>query len=113
MNPADFDSTRRYPVVMMQYSGPGSQQVLDAWSSADWQQVLVPQGFIVACVDGRGTGARGTAFRSCTYGRLGVLEAQDRCCSVYGIAILCRPGAYRYLGMEFRRVYDPYVDVDE
>ena len=78
MKPADFDSTRRYPVVMMQYSGPGSQQVLDAWSSADWQQVLVPQGFIVACVDGRGTGARGTAFRSCTYGRLGVLEAQDQ-----------------------------------
>ena len=78
MKPADFDSTRRYPVVMMQFSGPGSHQVLDAWSSADWQQVLVPQGFIVACVDGRGTGARGTAFRSCTYGRLGGLEAQDQ-----------------------------------
>lgn len=78
MKPADFDTTRRYPVVMMQYSGPGSQQVLDAWSSADWQQVLVPQGFIVACVDGRGTGARGTEFRCCTYGQLGVLEAQDQ-----------------------------------
>lgn len=78
MKPADFDSTRRYPVVMTQYSGPGSQQVLDKWSSLDWEQALVPKGFIVACVDGRGTGARGRDFRQCTYRQLGVLEARDQ-----------------------------------
>ncbi|MCD7710649.1 MAG: S9 family peptidase, partial [Porphyromonadaceae bacterium] len=78
MKPVDFDSTHRYPVVMMQYSGPGSQQVVDAWGSVDWQQALVPHGIIVACVDGRGTGGRGVAFRSCTYRKLGIQEAQDQ-----------------------------------
>ncbi len=78
MKPKDFDATRRYPVVMTQYSGPGSQEVLDKWISIDWEQAFVPEGVIVACVDGRGTGARGRDFRQCTYLNLGVTEAKDQ-----------------------------------
>lgn len=63
IKPLDFDASRRYPVVMVQYSGPGSQLVLDKWD-VNWEQYLVSRGFIVACVDGRGTGARGNAFKT-------------------------------------------------
>lgn len=78
MKPKDFDATRCYPVIMTQYSGPGSQEVLDKWISIDWVQCFVPEGVIVACVDGRGTGARGRDFRQCTYKQLGVIETQDQ-----------------------------------
>lgn len=77
LKPADFDSTRRYPVLMTQYSGPGSQQVADKWGWS-WEAALVDQGVLVACVDGRGTGFRGEEFRKCTYGNLGGLEARDQ-----------------------------------
>ena len=62
---------------MVQYSGPGSQQVLDKWQTG-WEQVLVSQGFVVTCADGRGTGARGEAFKKCTYMKLGALESDDQ-----------------------------------
>ncbi len=77
MKPIDFDSTKTYPMVMVQYSGPGSQQVLDKWQTG-WEQVLVSQGFVVTCADGRGTGARGEAFKKCTYMKLGALESDDQ-----------------------------------
>lgn len=63
IRPNDFDSTRTYPLFMVQYSGPGSQRVADSWSMA-WEDVLVQQGYIVACVDGRGTGCRGSNSKS-------------------------------------------------
>ena len=62
---------------MVQYSGPNSQQVLDQWRM-DWDQVLAAEGFVVACVDPRGTGARGEAFRKCTYLKLGKYESDDQ-----------------------------------
>lgn len=68
---------KKYPVVMVQYSGPNSQQVLDKWGF-DWEYFLAEQGYIVACVDGRGTGARGAEFRKCTYQQMGVLETKDQ-----------------------------------
>lgn len=77
LKPADFDSTRRYPVLMTQYSGPGSQQVADKWGWS-WEAALLDEGVLVACVDGRGTGFRGEEFRKCTYGNLGALEVQDQ-----------------------------------
>ena len=77
IKPLDFDASRRYPVVMVQYSGPGSQLVLDKWD-VNWEQYLVSRAFIVACVDGRGTGARGNAFKTCVYMKLGELETQDQ-----------------------------------
>lgn len=77
MKPLDFNSSTKYPVVMVQYSGPNSQQVLDRYG-VDWTDYLVSQGFIVACVDGRGTGARGEAFRKCTYMNLGIIESDDQ-----------------------------------
>lgn len=77
LKPADFDSTRRYPVLMTQYSGPGSQQVADKWGWS-WETALVDEGVLVACVDGRGTGFRGEEFRKCTYGSLGALEVEDQ-----------------------------------
>lgn len=77
MKPANFSSSLKYPLVMIQYSGPNSQQVTDAYSM-DWTDYLTTQGFIVACVDGRGTGARGEDFRKCTYMNLGIYESDDQ-----------------------------------
>ena len=77
VKPPHFDAQKKYPVLMVQYSGPNSQQVLDQYGF-DWEQSLAAKGFIVACVDGRGTGARGEDFRKCTYLRMGVLESQDQ-----------------------------------
>lgn len=77
VKPANFDESKKYPVMMTQYSGPNSQQVLDSYSF-DWEQYLAANGIIVVCVDGRGTGARGEAFRKCTYLRMGDKESQDQ-----------------------------------
>ena len=77
VRPNGFDSSRRYPVLMTQYSGPGSQQAADRWTIG-WEDVLVQQGYIVACVDGRGTGIRGEEFKKCTYGELGKYETVDQ-----------------------------------
>lgn len=77
--PAGFDAAGavKYPVLMIQYSGPGSQQVADSWGM-DWTDVLVQSGYVVVCVDGRGTGFRGEEFKKCTYGNLGRLETEDQ-----------------------------------
>ena len=77
VKPANFDESKKYPVMITQYSGPNSQQVLDSYSF-DWEQYLAANGIIVVCVDGRGTGARGEAFRKCTYLRMGEKESQDQ-----------------------------------
>lgn len=77
IKPANFDPSRKYPLVMTQYSGPDSQSVTDAYSM-DWTDYLANQGFIVASVDGRGTGARGEDFRKCTYMNLGIYESDDQ-----------------------------------
>lgn len=77
VKPADFDPSKKYPLLMVQYSGPNSQQVLDQYGF-DWEHYLAAKGVIVACVDGRGTGARGEDFRKCTYLKMGLLESQDQ-----------------------------------
>lgn len=77
MKPVDFDESKEYPLLMVQYSGPNSQEVLDRYGIG-WEQYLVSEGYIVACVDGRGTGARGEEFRKCTYLELGVRESEDQ-----------------------------------
>jgi Dipeptidyl aminopeptidases/acylaminoacyl-peptidases len=77
MKPNGFSSTKKYPVLMYQYSGPGSQQVLDSWGIS-WETYMASRGYVVVCVDGRGTGGRGAAFEKCTYMKLGVKEAQDQ-----------------------------------
>ena len=84
VKPAGFDSSRRYPVIMFQYGGPGSQQVLNSWNigaagqGAILEQYMAQQGYIVVCVDNRGTGGRGAEFEKCTYLRLGEKEAFDQ-----------------------------------
>ena len=75
--PRGFDPAKRYPVLLTQYSGPGSQQVADRWSM-DWEDALAEKGYIVVCADGRGTGFRGEKFKKLTYGRLGALEVEDQ-----------------------------------
>ena len=77
LKPKDFDPAKKYPVLLTQYSGPGSQQVQDRWS-IDWENALVDNGYIVVCTDGRGTGFRGQDFKKQTYGRLGALESEDQ-----------------------------------
>lgn len=84
IKPADFNPAKKYPVIMHQYSGPGSQQVKNSWnigsmgSGGMYDYYLAEQGFILVCVDGRGTGFRGTAFEKCTYMHIGELEAKDQ-----------------------------------
>ncbi len=94
MTPPDFDKSKKYPVLMFQYSGPNSQQVADKFPVADyfWHQMLAEQGYIVVCVDGTGTGFRGEDFRKQTYLHLGREESDDQI------------AAARYLGAL------PYVD---
>ena len=93
MKPADFDENQKYPVIMYQYSGPGSQEVLDDFSIS-WETYMASQGYLIVCVDGRGTGGRGAAFEKCTYMNLGVKEAHDQVETAV------------YLGLQ------PYVDKD-
>ena len=76
LKPVDFDPAKKYPVFMTQYSGPNSQQVLNRWSMG-WEYLLAQDGFITVCVDPRGTGARGEAFRKITYLQLGKYESDD------------------------------------
>ncbi len=80
IKPADFDPAKKYPVLMFVYGGPGNQQVKDAWFGQNyfWFQSLAAQGYVVVCVDNRGTGGRGAAFKKCTYAQLGKLEAEDQ-----------------------------------
>lgn len=84
MKPADFNEGKKYPVIMHQYSGPGSQEVMDKWAigarrdGGMFEAYMASQGFIMVCVDGRGTGGRGSDFEKCTYLNLGVKEAKDQ-----------------------------------
>ena len=83
VKPYDFDETKKYPVVMFQYSGPYSQQVNDSWytgnyGNAMFESYMACEGFIMVCVDGRGTGGRGTEFGKCTYLKIGQYEPGDQ-----------------------------------
>ena len=84
VKPADFNPSKKYPVIMYQYGGPGNQQVLNQWgigmngNGAILEQYLCQQGYVCVCVDNRGTGGRGADFEKCTYLRLGELEARDQ-----------------------------------
>ena len=77
VRPSDFDKTKKYPVLMTQYSGPGSQSVADSWSLG-WEDAMVQNGYVVVCVDGRGTGFRGEEFKKVTYANLGHAEVEDQ-----------------------------------
>ena len=80
LKPADFDATKTYPLLMFQYSGPGSQQVANRWNNSRdyWHQYLAQQGYIVACVDGRGTGFKGADLKKVTYLNLVKYETEDQ-----------------------------------
>ena len=80
MKPKDFDPNKKYPLFMFQYSGPGSQQVSNSWDQGNglWFNHLVQKGYIVACVDGRGTGYKGTEYKKTTYLNLGKFEIDDQ-----------------------------------
>ena len=79
MKPYNFDESKKYPVLMYVYGGPGSQTVLDSWDrNYMWYQMLCQQGYIVVSIDNRGTGGRGAEFKKCTYKELGKLETIDQ-----------------------------------
>lgn len=85
MKPVKFDSNKTHPLLITQYSGPNSQQVKNSWS-LNWLNYLAQEGFIVACVDPRGTAARGEEFRKCTYMQLGKFESDDLIASAKWLA---------------------------
>ncbi|MGB1042537.1 MAG: S9 family peptidase [Tenacibaculum sp.] len=93
IKPANFDASKQYPVLMYQYSGPGSQQVANRWNSANdyWYQMLAQQGYIIVCVDGRGTGLKGRDFKKVTQKQLGKYEVEDQ------IAVAKKLGALPYV----------------
>ncbi|MUH36771.1 S9 family peptidase [Zobellia amurskyensis] len=80
VKPKDFDASKKYPLLMYQYSGPGSQSVSNSWLDARdfWHQQLASQGYVVACVDGRGTGFKGADFKKSTYLNLVKYETEDQ-----------------------------------
>ena len=80
IKPSNFDPNKKYPVFMYQYSGPGSQEVSNRWASSNdyWFMMLAQDGYIVACVDGRGTGYKGADFKKVTYKELGKFEVEDQ-----------------------------------
>ncbi len=80
ITPPGFDSTKKYPVLMYQYSGPGSQEVADRFPLGNywWHQMLAERGYIIVCADGTGTGLRGEEFRKKTYLTLGKYESDDQ-----------------------------------
>lgn len=92
IRPGHFDSTgtQKYPVLMFVYGGPGSQTVRNDWEGRDffWYQLLAQKGYIIVSIDGRGTGARGTAFRTATYAQLGKLETDDQIASARALKTL-------------------------
>lgn len=79
IRPADFDSTKAYPLLMFVYGGPGNQQVTNSYGYSDyyWYHMLAQEGYVVACFDGRGTGGRGAEWKKMTYGDMGHYECQD------------------------------------
>ncbi|MFC5193733.1 S9 family peptidase [Bizionia hallyeonensis] len=80
IKPANFDASKSYPLFMFQYSGPGSQSVSNSWNNANdyWYQYLAQKGYIIACVDGRGTGYKGAEFKKVTQKELGKYEVEDQ-----------------------------------
>ncbi|QMU64646.1 MAG: prolyl oligopeptidase family serine peptidase [Flavobacteriaceae bacterium] len=80
LKPVDFDENKKYPLLMFQYSGPGSQQVANRWNGTNdyWHNMLAQKGIIIACVDGRGTGLKGRDFKKITQKELGKLEVADQ-----------------------------------
>jgi dipeptidyl-peptidase-4 len=80
IKPSDFDASKKYPLLMYQYSGPGSQQVKNSFAGSNdfWYQMLANQGYIIACVDGRGTGLKGRDFKKVTQEELGKFELEDQ-----------------------------------
>lgn len=80
IKPANFDPNKKYPLLLFQYSGPGSQQVANRWHRSNdyWHQLLAQKGIIIACVDGRGTGLKGRDFKKVTQKELGKYEVEDQ-----------------------------------
>ncbi len=80
IKPADFDASKQYPLLMYQYSGPGDQKVANQWNNVNdyWHQYLAQQGYVVVCIDGRGTGFKGAEFKKVTQNNLGKYEVEDQ-----------------------------------
>lgn len=93
IKPLNFDPNKEYPLFMYQYSGPGSQQVANRWNGTNdyWYQMLAQEGYIVVCVDGRGTGLKGRDFKKMTQKELGKYEVEDQ------IAVAKQLGALPYI----------------
>ena len=80
IKPPGFDPAKKYPLFLFQYSGPGSQQVANRWHGSNdyWHQLLASEGYVIACIDGRGTGLKGRDFKKVTQKELGKYEVEDQ-----------------------------------
>ena len=110
IKPLDFDEQKKYPLLMFQYSGPGSQQVSNKWNGTNdyWHQLLAQQGMIIACVDGRGTGLKGRDFKKITQKELGKYEVEDQIAAAKKLAKrnYIDKEKYWYMGLELWWFYE-------
>ena len=116
MKPADFDSTRKYPLLFFVYGGPGNTEIDDVWGGYYlWHTMLTQKGYLVAIVDNRGTPAPlGRRFRKAIYGQLGVLETRDQAAAARDAASqrsYVDPAPGGNLGLELRRLHDAQLAV--
>lgn len=90
IKPINFNPSKKYPLLFFQYSGPGSQQVTNRWGNNRdlWHKMLTQKDYIIACVDGRGTGFKGEYFKKMTYLKLGELETQDQISAAKKLSLL-------------------------
>ena len=110
IKPAGFESTRKYPVIVIVYGGPQSQAVRNAWSGITWDQALAQSGFLVWQLDNRGSAGRGHAWESKVFRNLGAVELQDqqegiRFLESLGFADTSRMGIYGWSYGGFMTLY--------
>lgn len=113
IKPADFDASKKYPVIVYVYGGPHSQMVKNTWQGElrRWEMYMAQHGYVVFVMDNRGTSNRGAAFEKAIHGQCGQAEMADQ---MEGVKFLnpalggCRP--HRCARMELRWFYDYFVD---
>jgi dipeptidyl-peptidase-4 len=84
IRPPNFDPSRRYPVLVYVYGGPGVQNVMNAWEGSTflWNEMMAQKGFIIFAVDNHGASGYGHRFETAIFHRMGQVELADQVAAV-------------------------------